>query len=231
MQNTSSNCDHTFTTKSNCLPKETLKRLERLSGTFPVLAGESIEDFEELLSGLFYAIKPRDVIEEIEVTTMANALWEARRVSILQSEAHMSRVKSEIRQRFAANLPPAIHRKLTKALSDGSDESLKNLLTILQKLKVNIADLLGVAYQVIDPRLDQIRRLGERSRAGGRSSVSFIDRRRSQQIKLKRDQLNLDALTMREAERALARLEPKAAPARRKPIPGLVPQGYSPEWQ
>jgi len=56
------------------LEEKIFRRLERLSGGFPILVGEDPEEFREVLSGVFHAIKPTDLIEELEVITIANAL-------------------------------------------------------------------------------------------------------------------------------------------------------------
>lgn len=161
------------------LEEKIFRRLERLSGGFTILVGEDPEEFREVLSGVFHAIKPTDLIEELEVITIANALWEARRLSLLQSEAQNTRVKAELQARFAANLSLALHKKLKRSIS-GEGQRLGALLrSVLAKVGVSLPEIFGSAYRNRDPQLDQLRRLSDRSRDVGRSGVDIIDRRRA----------------------------------------------------
>jgi hypothetical protein len=56
-----------------------LDKLKQLLGPPPVLASESLKDYNAILSGLMEAVKPDDFVLEILVTELADWTWEIKR--------------------------------------------------------------------------------------------------------------------------------------------------------
>ena len=56
-----------------------LSKLKQLLGPPPVLASESLKDYNAILSGLMEAVKPDDFVLEILVAELADWTWEIKR--------------------------------------------------------------------------------------------------------------------------------------------------------
>ena len=165
--------------KSAPLTSKALSRLGSLFGRPPLLTGERAEEYNELVTNVFGAVKPIDVIEEIWVKDLVDLVWELLRLrrfktSLLKASAHdglknLLRLSleytgaSELAEQWAAHDPDAI--KEVKEVLKSSQWTMDDVMAQTFDLKMDDIERIDRMIMMLETRRNATLREIDRHRA------------------------------------------------------------------